>query len=102
MASDDGFRPFNWGLHSIELDRGVIADGIVSLRSCEARFRDGTKLSIPNDCIVDPVDIRNELAGCGSVTVYLAIAELHSSLATVKTIHTTVGPAPTKFDSNEI
>jgi predicted component of type VI protein secretion system len=48
------------------------------MRSCEARFKDGTELSIPKDGIVDPVDIRNVLAGCGSVTVYLAIPVLPS------------------------
>ena len=50
-----GSIPFNWGLRSVEFDREAIANYSAVLRSCEARFKDGTKLSIPADGTVDPV-----------------------------------------------
>ena len=73
MPMDDNPSPFNWGLRSLELDMTALANDAVSLRSCDARFKDNTDLSIPKDGIVDPVDIRKVLTGCGSVTIYLAI-----------------------------
>ena len=73
MPMDDNPSPFNWGLRSLELDMTALANDAVSLRSCDARFKDNTDLSIPKDGIVDPVDIRKVLTGCGSVIIYLAI-----------------------------
>ena len=46
--------------------------------SCEARFKDGTKLSIPADGTVDPVELKDALAGSGAVTVYLAVPALQA------------------------
>src|SRR5262245_30830049 len=94
MMREDEYQPFNWGLHSIELDQDAIADGFVSLRSCEARFKDGTKLLIPNDGTVDPIDIRSALANCDTVSIYLAIPALQPGLSNVEKIYSAVGPRP--------
>lgn len=71
--SEDWFHPYSWGLRSVELDHDAIANGMLALRSCEARFRDGTKLSIPSDVAVDPIGLRGALMGGGPVTAFLAV-----------------------------
>ena len=80
---DDNPPSFNWGLHSLELDATALANGFMSLRSCEIRFKDGADLSIPNGSNVDTVDIRSALASRGWVEVYL----------------TTSGPSPGQASS---
>src|SRR5262245_7233712 len=77
-TSEDWFHPYDWGLRSIDLDGDAIANYAVSIRSCEARFKDGTKLSIPADATVDPVELKSALANSGSVTVYLAVPTLQA------------------------
>jgi type VI secretion system protein ImpJ len=96
MAMDDKQSPFNWGLRSLELDRTALANDSVSLRSCEARFKDGTELSIPKDGIVDPVDIRNVLAGCGLVNVSLAIPASPSGRTNVERTRDEIGSSGRK------
>jgi type VI secretion system protein ImpJ len=54
-ASEDWYHPFNYGFRSIDLDRDELRDFRVVLRSCEARFKDGTKVSIPADGAPDPI-----------------------------------------------
>src|SRR3954449_4730616 len=71
--SENWFHPFNWGLRSIELDRDSIANYSATLRSCEARFKDGTRLTIPTDGAVGSAELKAALAGSGNVTVFLAV-----------------------------
>src|SRR3954447_22396444 len=90
--SEDWYHPYNWGLRSVDLDRDAIANYSVSVRSCEARFKDGTKLSIPADGTVDPVELRGALATSGAVTVYLAVPTLQTGRANVEETPTANGP----------
>ena len=62
------------------------------LRSCEARFKDGTRLSVPADVTVDPVEIKAALAETGAVTAYLAVPVLHAGRANVEESPTAGGP----------
>ena len=55
--SEDWFHPFGWGLRQVELDRDAIANYTMTLRTCEARFKDGSKVIIPGDVAVDPVEL---------------------------------------------
>jgi type VI secretion system protein ImpJ len=91
--SEDWYHPFNWGIRSFDLDRDAVANYSAVLRSCEARFKDGTKLSIPADTTVDPVELRDGLAGpAGAVTLYLAVPALHPARANVEPHPTADGP----------
>src|SRR5262245_4750201 len=62
QETEDWYRPFNWGLRSVELDADAIANSMMTLLKCEARFPDGTHLSIPKDTAVPPLDLREALA----------------------------------------
>jgi predicted component of type VI protein secretion system/pSer/pThr/pTyr-binding forkhead associated (FHA) protein/putative methionine-R-sulfoxide reductase with GAF domain len=84
MPSEDNPSPFNWGLRSLELDSTALANDFASLRSCEVRFKDGKEISIPNDGIVGPVDIRKLLTGRGSVIVYVGIPASPSGRTSVE------------------
>lgn len=92
-TSEDWFHLFNWGLRSIDLDRDAIPNYAFALRSCEARFKDGTKLSIPEDAIADPIELREALSGPeGEVTVFLAVPTLQKGRANVEERPTADGP----------
>jgi type VI secretion system protein ImpJ len=90
--SENWFHPFNWGLRSIELDRDSIANYSATLRSCEARFKDGTRLTIPADGAVGPAELKAALAASGAVTVFLAVPSLQSGRANVEESPTANGP----------
>ncbi|SIO61695.1 type VI secretion system protein ImpJ [Singulisphaera sp. GP187] len=90
--SEDWFHPFNWGVRSVEFDREAFGNYSAVLRSCEARFKDGTKISIPGDGTVDPVELRNALASAGSAMIYLAVPALQAGRANVEEVPTANGP----------
>jgi type VI secretion system protein ImpJ len=76
QETEDWYHPFAWGLKSIELDSAALANFMVDLQSCEARFPDGSHLSIPKDATVAPVPLREALATAASTIVYLAVPPL--------------------------
>ncbi len=76
QETEEWYHPFAWGLRSIELDQAALANFMVDLQSCEARFPDGTHLSIPKDATVAPLPLRDALASAASTTVYLAVPPL--------------------------
>ena len=91
--SEDWFHPFGWGFRSIGLDDKAIESGSAVLRSCEARFKDGTKLVIPDDAEVDSVDLKAALSGSsGEATIYLAVPALQAGRANVEEQPTADGP----------
>lgn len=95
---DDHSSSFNWGLRSLELDTTALANGWVSVRSCQIRFKDGTEVSIQNDSIVDPVDVRSLLAGRNWVIVYLTTSGLLPSQTNFKRMGADIGSAGRKED----
>ena len=50
QETEEWYNPFAWGLRSVEIDQAALANFMVDLQSCEARFPDGTHLSIPQGC----------------------------------------------------
>ena len=90
--SEEWFHPFAWGLRSVEIDRDEVRGGFFTLRGCEARFRDGTKVSIPDDGAIDPVELKTALTGAGVVTVYLAVPAIQPGRANVAETRTVDGP----------
>src|SRR5258707_928786 len=90
--SEDWYHPFNWGVRWIEFDRDAIGNYSVVVRACEARFKDGTKLTLPDDATADPVELRTSLASSGAVTVYLAVPSFQPGRANVEETPTADGP----------
>ncbi|HEX8202319.1 MAG TPA: type VI secretion system baseplate subunit TssK, partial [Isosphaeraceae bacterium] len=91
-GSEDWYHPFNWGLRSLELDRDAVANYAVRLQGCEVRFKDGTKLSIPADGAIDPLELRRALAAANEVMVYLAVPTLQAGRAKVEEAPAANGP----------
>lgn len=52
--SEDWFQPFSWGVRSIELDLDALANNTICVKSCKARFKDGTRLSVISDGTIEP------------------------------------------------
>src|SRR3954465_532700 len=79
--SEDWFHPFDWGILSLEVDEKALVRFQVVVTECQARFRDGTRLSIPDDCEVDSSGLSEDLAAAfereRKVVVNLAIPALH-------------------------
>jgi len=91
-GSEDWFHPFDWGIRSVEFDREAFGNYSAVLRACEARFKDGTKVAIPADGTVDPVELKDALASAGAVMVYLAVPTLQAGRANVEEVPTANGP----------
>ena len=103
--SEDWFHPFDWGLRTVDLDPDAVANYTATLRGCEARFKDGTRLTIPAEGAVAPVEIREALAGSGEATIYLAVPTIQAGRANVQESPTADGPrfwidAPDVDDEN--
>jgi len=71
--SEDWLHPHDWGLRSIELDDDAIANRTLRVTSCQARFKDGTTITIPDEATLDPVELGPALARRERVVAYLAI-----------------------------
>ncbi|MGF1579716.1 MAG: type VI secretion system baseplate subunit TssK [Gemmataceae bacterium] len=77
---------YNWGLRSIDLDLDALANSRLVISSLQARLRDGTLVSVPEDGSLDPVEdeLREALEGRSTVDVYLAIPNLHLGRANIQ------------------
>lgn len=65
---------YGWGLRSLELDEDSLANFRFVVRSLQARLRDGSSISIPEDVELPPLPLRNAFSeGKNLVTVYLAV-----------------------------
>ncbi len=71
--SEDWLHPHDWGLRSVRFDEDAIANHTLRLITCQARFKDGTTLSVPEEATVAPLEFRAALAQRPEVTAYLAI-----------------------------
>jgi type VI secretion system protein ImpJ len=92
QETEDWYHPYGWGLRSIEFNQAALANFMVDLTSCEARFPDGTHLSIPRDATVAPVQLRDALSASASTTVYLAVPPLRLGQANVDKASSVHGP----------
>lgn len=89
---EDWLHPFNWGLRSVRLDRDAAGNYQAVLRQCEARFKDGTKVSVPDDVPIGPLDLKPSLAASPSVDVLLALPSWHPTRPNVEEAPTASGP----------
>src|SRR5579883_1695207 len=67
----DGIRAHSWGLHSVQLNRELLAIGKFAVTSCRGILDDGTPFSIPEDADhPPPLDLPENAR---NVVVYLAL-----------------------------
>jgi type VI secretion system protein ImpJ len=92
QESEDWLNPYNWGLRSVRLDPDAVANFNVVLRSCQARFKDGSTVTVPDEVTVDPVPLHEALASASETTVFLAIPTLQASRANVQLAPSAGGP----------
>ena len=76
---------YNWGLRSFALDQQALANYRFSVRSLEARFRDGTQVAMPDDLMLDALDVKPALLRNGQTTVYLALPLVQASRSKIST-----------------
>ena len=79
--SEDWLHPHDWGLRSVRFDEDAIANYSLRLISCQARFKDGTTLNIPEEASVNPLELRKALGQKAEVAAYLAIPSWQESRA---------------------
>jgi type VI secretion system protein ImpJ len=90
--SEDWLHPHDWGLRSVRLDEDAIANYSVRLISCQARFKDGTMLSVPEEASVDPLELRAALGQKAEVMVYLAVPSWQESRANAERLRSEHNP----------
>lgn len=74
--SEDWHHPHDWGLKSVRFDDEAIANGSLVIRACQARFKDGSTVTVPDEVSLDPLDLRPALASSPEVIVHLAVPTL--------------------------
>jgi type VI secretion system protein ImpJ len=74
LATNSGWdNPYNWGLRRFELDREALANQRFVLRSLQARLRDGTTVSLPEDGVLPALELKPVLEGGGAATIFLGV-----------------------------
>src|SRR5262245_18319661 len=74
---------YDWGLRAMELDLAALANHRFAVRSLQARLRDGTLLSVPEDGVLSALDLKPALEKSGAVTVSLGVPLLQLGKANV-------------------
>lgn len=76
---------YSWGIRRIQWETDALSTYRFALRSLEARFRDGTVVSLPDDGSLPYLDLKPALTRSPRVTIFLALPQLHSGRANVGT-----------------
>jgi type VI secretion system protein ImpJ len=74
---------YNWGLRRFDWDPGALANRRFVVKSLEARLRDGTPVCLPEDGVLDALDLASAFDKDDLVTVYLALPVLQVGQANV-------------------
>lgn len=75
--AEDWLQPHDWGLRSVQIDEDALANRTLRVSSCQARFKDGTTVSVPEEAALDPVELGPALARRERLTAYLAVPAWH-------------------------
>jgi type VI secretion system protein ImpJ len=76
---------YNWGLRMVDLDLDALANYRCVVRVLQARLRDGTQLSVPEDAVLSPLELKQAFERNSSVTIYVGVPNLHLGRANVGT-----------------
>ena len=67
-------RPYAWGLQQMSISNAELEGFMFSIRSCDIRLKDGTRLMAPHNCEFEPRDFKKQLDAAGGVlAVYVAL-----------------------------
>jgi type VI secretion system protein ImpJ len=72
---------YNWGLRSLEWDPEALRSSQFVVKGLQARLRDGTLITVPEDAALAPLDLKSAFDRESFVTLYLALPELHAGKA---------------------
>lgn len=70
--SEDWFHPHDWGVRSLRIDPDALANFQARVLECQARFRDGTTVTLGQGAVSD-LNVRTALEGRGETTLMLAL-----------------------------
>jgi type VI secretion system protein ImpJ len=70
---------YNWGIHSIKLNLEALANFRFELLSLGARLRDGTLVSIPEECSIPALDLKPVLEGGARRRVFIGVPAFNPS-----------------------
>ena len=68
---------YNWGLRAITLDLDALANYRLAVTTLKCRLRDGTVVSVPEDGLLTPLDLKPAFQASNSHTVFLGVPALH-------------------------
>jgi type VI secretion system protein ImpJ len=74
---------YNWGLRSINLDLDALANNRLVVSALRCRLRDGTLVSVPDDGLLTPLDLKNAFERQQTLTVFLGVPGLQLGKANV-------------------
>ncbi len=74
---------YNWGLRAIEVEPDALANHRVVVRALQARLRDGTLVSVPDDGVLPALDLKPLLTGDSTLTLFLGVPVVHVGRANV-------------------
>lgn len=75
---------YNWGIRAIDLDRDALSNYRLVIRALQARLRDGTAVSVPEDGTLPALDLKPAFeAGNNSFTIYLGVPTANLGKANV-------------------
>ena len=103
--------PYPWGLIDLEIEEEGLAAGRVVIKKFSAILSDGTSLSMPNNCIIAPLELRDALkSNPNEITVYIALpnwSEVEANFSDEETQRHRYSPVKKRFrdentGSNEI
>src|SRR5260370_4949797 len=93
---------YNWGLRAFDLDKDALSNHRLVIRTLQARFRDGTLVSIPEDATLPALDLKQLMATENSLTVNLAVPMLRLGKANASTDGATRGGRRDLLESQNI
>ena len=67
-------RPYAWGVHELNISASELESNAFSIRSCNIRMKDGTRIVAPHNAEFEPRDFKKALdANNGSLAVYIGL-----------------------------
>ncbi len=77
--------PFDYGFYDLELDPEALISRRVVIKRFSAVMPDGTEISMPGNCSVEPLELTMDNSGETEVEVYLTIPNLSSVQPNINT-----------------
>jgi len=93
---------YNWGLRAFDLDKDALSNHRLVIRALQARFRDGTLVSIPEDATLPALDLKQLMTTENSLTVNLAVPMLRLGKANASTDGTAEGGSRFVLESQNL